>query len=195
MIDVIHVLISILKTCFNGCCKISNSLVQFASMKMTIMLGWYFFRQSKNILFLCINQQFSNQIIIWCCDKSNCSYVNYWQKNLWINPFVISKVDQWFLVKVKSHSLLMQLFFLWLLKGDDLICVVLINTSWRGDNNPFIDDEIMSVICFLSSIFNTLMCLVPLFSHVHSFIIGTRCTIIYSLLTIKIIIMLLFFTK
>jgi hypothetical protein len=47
----------------------------------------------------------------------------------------------------------------------------------------------------LSSIFNTLMCLVPLFSHVHSFIIGTRCTIIYSLLTIKIIIMLLFFTK
>jgi hypothetical protein len=56
--------------------------------------------------------------------------------------------------------------------------VVLINITWKGDNNPFIDDEIMNVICLLSFIFNILMCLVPSLSHMCYFVIGTSCIII-----------------
>jgi hypothetical protein len=61
MTNVVHVLNSTLNACFCGHCKITfvgcSSLVQFASMKMTKMLGWSSFIQSKNSLLLCINQQ------------------------------------------------------------------------------------------------------------------------------------------
>jgi hypothetical protein len=60
MTDVIHVLNSTLNACLSGCYKITfagcSSFLQFASMKMTKMLGWSSFIQSKNSLFLCTNQ-------------------------------------------------------------------------------------------------------------------------------------------
>lgn len=137
-----------------------------------------FFHPICFCVFLCINQQFNNQIIIWHCGKSNCSICEL-IAIIFVNKSFCG-FKGWLMIFSKNEipSTFDVIFFPWLLGSNDLICVVLINITWKGDNNPFIDDEIMNVICLLSFIFNILMCLVPSLSHMCYLVIGTRCTII-----------------
>jgi hypothetical protein len=136
MIHVFHVLNSTLNACFNGSCKITyaycSSLVQFVNMKMTKMLGWYFFIQSKNSL--STKQQSNNHTIFKCFNKPNCLIheCKYGSWILWTNFFVVLRVDQWFSLKAKSHPLLMYMNFLSLFGGSVLCMVLPIKITWIG---------------------------------------------------------------
>jgi hypothetical protein len=138
MIDVLHVFNSTLNACFSGCCKTTSaccsSLVQFVSMKMTKMLGWYFFIQSQNSLSLCTDQQSNNHTIFKCFNKPNCLICEcrYRSWILWIIFFVVLRVDQLFSLKARSHPLLMYMNFPSLFGGNVLCMVPPIKTTWRG---------------------------------------------------------------
>ncbi len=126
-------------------------------------------------MLLCTIQQSNNHTILWCFGKPNSSICEckYSCRILWTKLFVVSKIDQWLSLKVRSHPLLMQMNFPSLF-GGNVLCLVHVKTTWRGRNNPSVDDEIMNVTYLLSSIPNTLMCFAPLLSHVHFPTICTR---------------------
>ncbi len=75
------------------------------------------------------------------------------------------------------HMVLLPLF------GGNVILVVPANTTY-GRNNPSAIDETI-VTCFLYSILKAYNVFIPLFSHVISPTIGTRCIFVWSLLTIR----------
>jgi hypothetical protein len=113
------------------------------------MFEWSFHSISK--LFLTYNQltiwQPNNILMLWWTQLFNL-WMQVWQQNFVNKSFC---GVQGFSLKVKSHPLLTQLAFPWLFRGIDL-CVVLVNSIWKKNNNPSVNDETMNVICFLSII-------------------------------------------
>jgi hypothetical protein len=78
-----------------------------------------------------------------------------------------------------SHTLLV---FLWLF-GGNVLSVMLVKVIYSGDNSLVVDEDTTIVTCLLSFVPSTQMCLEPLFSHVCSLVVGTKCMLVSSLLT------------
>jgi hypothetical protein len=92
------------------------------------------------------------------------------------NSWVVSKLDYWLELHVKWKPFERQ-FFLPSFMGGNVRLVVPWNTTCKCTINP------TSVICLLSSIPKICMCLAPFLSHVQSLLVGTKWTLIWSILT------------
>ncbi len=94
-----------------------------------------------------------------------------------INYLVVYKDDLWFSLKVKSQPSLMQFLFFWLF-GVNVLDVVAINTICGGGRSHVTLEDIVIVICFVSSKHNACTCFVPFGSQILSPPSSSRWTLV-----------------
>ncbi len=138
--------------------------------------GWL---TSSNPRIFCFYEHSNNQLIrpSWCFLVCRCRWGN---KMFCTNCLDVSNVDQWFIKKVKSNPSTMHFVFQ-AFGGGRKWDVLHANTIWKGNKSPLVVDTTI-VIYFLSSIPRILTCLLPVISQVLSPIVGTRWTLVLSLL-------------
>jgi hypothetical protein len=140
------------------------------------MFECFFFIQFKNSLLLWTNQQSSNHTIFLLFGNP-CCWIWLWKYGIMMvlkKYFVVSKLDWWLSLNVKSHLFAMHLVFFALLGHNDCL-MVLVNTTWKGSKLPFVVSDATTITCLLSFTPSTWIYLAPLLSHVLLPTIGTTC--------------------
>jgi hypothetical protein len=123
-------------------------------------------------LLLWIDQESNNRTVFWL--------IWLWRHGVMMvltNYFVVSKLNQWLTLNVKSHMSTMHFVFHALLGGNYHL-VVLINIAWRGSRLPSIVSDAIVVAYLLSFTPNTWICLAILLSHDLFLAIGTTCNLV-----------------